>query len=68
MFFMAEISVRSSSLILSFHHEMFPQQRSASVPWGTTSTASSAVRFGSSKSTVSSSKFEARPSKNRGHA
>jgi len=63
MFFMAETSIRSSSMILSFHHETLSQHQVVSVPWGTTSTASSAVRLGSSKSTVSFSKLKARLSK-----
>jgi hypothetical protein len=65
---MAGTSIRSSSPGFSFHHETLLHHQVISVPWGTTSTASSAVRLGSSKSTVSFSKPKARPSKDQGHA
>jgi len=68
MFFMAKICIRSSGMGFPFHHETFPQHQFISVPWGTTSIASSAVRFGSSKSTVSLSKLKARFPKDLGHA
>jgi len=68
MFLTAEISIRPSSLGFSFHHETLLQHQGVSVPWGTTSTASSAIRFGSSKSTGSFSKLKARLPKDLGHA
>jgi hypothetical protein len=68
LFFTAEISIRSSSLGFSFHHERLSQHQAVSVPWGTINTASSAVRLGSSKSTVSFSRFKARLLKDLGHA
>jgi len=68
MFLTAEISIRSSGSGFSFHHETLSQLQAVSVLWGTTSTASSAVRLGSSKSTVSFSKLKARTPKDLGHA